>query len=83
MCSPITHNYMLSNGIIVHNSKDVMDAVVGCIYTAVKDESGDEALIDDLAVGLKANFDVDNEDVFSESELYSDYDFSYKLLDSE
>lgn len=83
MCSPKTHNYMLGNGIIVHNSKDVMDAVVGCIYTAVKDESGDEALIDDLAVGLKANFDVDNEDVFSESELYSDYDFSYKLLDSE
>lgn len=27
-----THNFALGNGIIVHNSKDIWDAVCGCVW---------------------------------------------------
>ena len=29
---PYTHNFALANGIIVHNSKDVMDGIVGSYW---------------------------------------------------
>lgn len=33
---PITENFYLSSGIVVHNSKDQMDAVAGAVESAYK-----------------------------------------------
>ena len=39
---PETENFCLANGVVVHNSKDVSDAVAGVNHTVIahKDESG-------------------------------------------
>lgn len=75
MESPETSNYCLGNGIIVHNSKDVMDAVVGCVYSAVKDKECEIQTPQQLSAGLRGNFDnyINDEDVFSNEELLYDY----------
>lgn len=38
---PGFHNFVLGNGAVVHNSKDVMDAVVGSVWNALKSENSD------------------------------------------
>ena len=76
MESPMTHNYCLGNGIIVHNSKDVMDAVVGCVYSAIKDKDSEFQTPQQLSAGLKGNYDdIDDDDIFSRDELLVDYPY--------
>lgn len=76
MESPVTHNYCLGNGVIVHNSKDVMDAVVGCVYSAIKDKDSEFQTPQQLSAGLKGNYDnIDDEDIFSQDELLVDYPY--------
>jgi len=39
---PETQNFCLANGVVVHNSKDVADAVTGVVHTVIahRSESG-------------------------------------------
>ena len=77
MESPVTHNYCLGNGIIVHNSKDVMDAVVGCVYSAIKDKDFEVITPQQFSAGLKGNYDTyDDDEIFSQDELLSGYEYS-------
>lgn len=77
MESPVTHNYCLGNGIIVHNSKDVMDAVVGCVYSAIKDKDSEFITPQQFTAGLKGNYDsYDDDEIFSQDELLSGYEYS-------
>ncbi len=34
--TPVNHNFKLSNGIVVHNSKDLSDSLCGAFYNASK-----------------------------------------------
>lgn len=36
LCVNDTHNFMLSNGCIVHNSKDCADSVAGAVFNVVE-----------------------------------------------
>lgn len=77
MESPMTSNYCLGNGVIVHNSKDVMDAVVGCIHSAIQDKDSEFQTPKQLSAGLKGNYDnyIDEEDIFSQDELLAGYPY--------
>lgn len=47
---PHTHNFALANGIIVHNSKDVMDGIVGSYWSCkTMKKSGGIMTIDNTA----------------------------------
>ena len=36
---PIYENFMLDNGVVVHNSKDIADAVAGCIWNCSRSKN--------------------------------------------
>lgn len=78
--SPVTHNYCLGNGVVVHNSKDVMDAVVGCVYSAIKDKDSEYQTTKQLSAGLKGNYNdnFDEDEIFSKQELLEGYPY-YKF----
>lgn len=53
------HNFCLSNGVVVHNSKDTADAVFGALYSCYKDQEEafsqvEQKLLEDYANILKA-----------------------------
>ena len=57
---PKTHNFVLANGVVVHNSKDVMDGIVGSYWSCktAKKSGGiitvEKNIDDDLHKKLKA-----------------------------
>ena len=77
MESPVTSNYCLGNGVIVHNSKDVMDAVVGCIHSAIQDKDSEFQTPQQLSAGLRGNYDdyIDEDEIFSKEELLAGYHY--------
>lgn len=77
MESPLTSNYCLGNGVIVHNSKDVMDAVVGCIHSAIQDKESEFQTPKQLSAGIKGNYDdnIDEDEIFSQEELLAGYPY--------
>ena len=40
---PETHNFVLANGLVVHNCKDISDSVIGNVYTVIA--AGEEATV--------------------------------------
>lgn len=53
-----TENFCLANGCVVHNSKDLLDSLVGSVWGVTRSQS--------LWVGLVADSDVVQDDIRSE-----------------
>lgn len=54
---PATHNFALGNDVIVHNSKDVMDAVVGSVWNALKSDKSNAIFGQDLYDVMTSSLD--------------------------
>ena len=68
---PLTSNFALSAGVFVHNSKDVMDAVVGAVWDALQEESlnGVNNSVSNVEGMVDSMVDDDNDDIFTIKEL--------------
>ena len=68
-----TDNFQLYNSIIVHNSKDVCDGIVGAVYNAFKHGSAASPGITQSSVGGMLDFykdmNIDEDEGFTMQEL--------------
>lgn len=73
---PATSNFALADGVFVHNSKDVMDAVVGAVYNALQASATMDPQQSDIIRSVVSVGISDYDSVIDVNELFTAQEFA-------